>query len=1033
LYGGPPNSLCNGNSIVFNSYYRHKEMYIPYNDVAITPYNVKKKIKIRFLVGIPQTLEKKNFKPGDEPLLYEMVQWMNNKMAATMPTTKPQTNICGTCHIPDARINFELVGIDFFDYPTVTLNNWADDPPGIELFNIPGSDTVLNVFLFNFDNTVGYAGKASEIHPLKSFFTSASGQWVVLSNTFFNRERHAAVLIHEIFHLMGLSHLFGGETCVESEIDYLKDIFNTGNLKFCPQSNIADYCNPSHSQYSNQRCDQNVMTYYNEHVMSPMQLGRVHRATYLSMMHHFTYPTEAPTVHPWIVQEDEVWDFPIRVFQDIRVRSGSTLTIKCRVELPTDARIVVEPGSKLIIDGGIVTSYHQNATWGGIEVMGDNSQLSKASYQGYLELKNGAIVQHGGVRNFTWENGAQGGGIIRAENSHFHNSWRMVELNNYVMPYYDVVTNISNCSFKNCTFINDDDAPFIKMGHSDAALFTSFQTPKGVVIENCVFENQISETLQPQHKRGGAIHVAGSGLSITNSSFTGFKIGINGEGYTGSPETSMKIYSNTFENITKNITLTAQPFDNVKNNTIRKMLHYSMQSGGNGTPYTIQMPHGVYLNQTQGSYVGCNNKIYGNGMDDPEYPRGVVVNGSRKADFFAGNLISDNQLSELDVAVQTQERNPNLSIACNQLKNNYVALGINFYSNVNPNYTLKDQGTGCAPLQIRAGNVFANSNTYDIYSNLSNTWQYYAFLSSSNTTQYPYNRVGSVNVNTCSFTGNTDLNSPCKNFRPCLDAYVVSPEILKENTGIFRGLLAAGMKNSPEAQELLNVIVNDYNDLDDRVGLITFLQSIGTDDMRKLLLPLYVDNGNYTAAALTADSLTLPAAEKLAYKQYYALLSDLHSTGRTIMQLNTTEAAQVTAWAADSLEISPYAKTIMAWAYNTPWEHEVESTPMISYIAKPQLPVNNRIESERSNLQPAIPNPAMQTARIPVYINKADAALQPMLVIRNIMGRVVAQYPLTAGSQQITVDVRNFNNGIYTYSLFLNGKPNETFKLSVLH
>jgi nitrate reductase beta subunit len=151
------------------------------------------------------------------------------------------------------------------------------------------------------------------------------------------------------------------------------------------------------------------------------------------------------------------------------------------------------------------------------------------------------------------------------------------------------------------------------------------------------------------------------------------------------------------------------------------------------------------------------------------------------------------------------------------------------------------------------------------------------------------------------------------------------------------------------------------------------------------------------------------------------------------MQLNTTEAAQVTAWAADSLEISPYAKTIMAWAYNTPWEHEVEPTPMISYSAKPQLPVNNRIESERSNLQPAIPNPAMQTARIPVYINKADAALQPMLVIRNIMGMVVAQYPLTAGSQQITVDVRNFNNGIYTYSLMLNGKQGATFKLSVLH
>jgi hypothetical protein len=520
-----------------------------------------------------------------------------NRYAANMELPLKPSPTCTDCNtLLNNRIQFELVGKDYiYGVPNYPYLEYTQSEHGTDLENVMNvfftvdttsvnKDMAGNVLLTPTGNKIyidgGYAvyvgGDTKDyVNNIYNNGSKSTPNYVTMINTYAAFETVLQIrpwvepdrdkyyqgntrrLMHEIFHVLGQHHLYNTLPCTPTEFEYLSDIFENNPILTCPIVDADPYIPTSNST-------NNIMHYSLGNNISPMQIGQIHRHAFLGTGKQYVYPTEAPTVHPWLVEEDEVWDFPIRVFQDIRVRSGSTLTIKCRVELPTDARIVVEPGSKLIIDGGIVTSYHQNATWGGIEVMGDNSQLSKASYQGYLELKNGAIVQHGGVRNFTWENGAQGGGIIRAENSHFHNSWRMVELNNYVLPYYDVVTNISNCSFKNCTFINDDDAPFIKMGHSDAALFTSFQTPKGVVIENCVFENQISETLQPQHKRGGAIHVAGSGLSITNSSFTGFKIGINGEGYTNSPETSMKIYSNTFENITKNITLTAQPFDNVK-------------------------------------------------------------------------------------------------------------------------------------------------------------------------------------------------------------------------------------------------------------------------------------------------------------------------------------------------------------------------------------------------------------------------------------------------------------------------------------
>ncbi|KAK6024711.1 hypothetical protein OSTOST_09474, partial [Ostertagia ostertagi] len=204
--------------------------------------------------------------------------------------------------------------------------------------------------------------------------------------------------------------------------DYLADIFSGGPIS-CPTNPDAslDPFNPLVNA-TNNNMDAKALGY-----ISPMQISRNIRSAFIGDCKSYIYPTEAPNVNPWIVNSDQTWDFAIRMYQDIIVKTGTTLTIKCEVQMPSGSRILVEKGAKLIIDAGRVTSYHQRRRWNGIELVGNRNLTSTPANQGSVELINGGIIENAwnGIRNFTWDNGAQGGGIIKASNAYFYNCWRV--------------------------------------------------------------------------------------------------------------------------------------------------------------------------------------------------------------------------------------------------------------------------------------------------------------------------------------------------------------------------------------------------------------------------------------------------------------------------------------------------------------------------------------------------------------------------------------------------------------------------------
>ena len=144
------------------------------------------------------------------------------------------------------------------------------------------------------------------------------------------------------------------------------------------------------------------------------------------------------------------------------IDANAIVTVTGNIKNNKNAKTIVPIGTKLILDGGTMTS-NEDGMWPGIEVWGNSSmhqQPIQGQYgQGYIELKNGAVIENAKCAVELWqpEHYSTTGGIIHATDATFRNNamaLRAVCYNNYnhihgtPMDY--------NGYFINCSFVVDE-------------------------------------------------------------------------------------------------------------------------------------------------------------------------------------------------------------------------------------------------------------------------------------------------------------------------------------------------------------------------------------------------------------------------------------------------------------------------------------------------------------------------------------------------------------------------------------------------
>ena len=215
-----------------------------------------------------------------------------------------------------------------------------------------------------------------------------------------------------------------------------------------------------------------------------------------------------------LVSNDTVWNTNRLISQYLVIDSLATLTISDTVYIASSARIIVRPGGKLVVDGGVLTSACAGEMWQGIFVEGHRDQPQYAANQGTVQLINGAVVENAlrGVRT-----GAPGdswnttGGIVTANNATFRNCAKAVEYLSYSATNFMGYAIDNQGSFLDCTFTVDDGNLFAA-NNTDFLAHVSMWAVKGVTFNHCHFEDARTGS----RVRKSAISAIDAGFTVKN-------------------------------------------------------------------------------------------------------------------------------------------------------------------------------------------------------------------------------------------------------------------------------------------------------------------------------------------------------------------------------------------------------------------------------------------------------------------------------------------------------------------------------------
>ncbi len=362
--------------------------------------------------------------------------------------------------------------------------------------------------------------------------------------------------------------------------------------------------------------------------LPPSEIGQMHRALHVTSIKRCISPNTYFPNLPYIVDTFQLWDFNIRAYSDIIIENNGILELTCSLQMPQKAKIIVKNGGKLLVNGGIISSYG-NYLWQGIEVWG-NKDLSQytESNQGVVELKNGATIENARCAITTCQKDTDGnilwnytGGIIHAKDANFINNRKAIEF----LSYHNILPNgreIANSSyFYNCTF--ETNAQLSDPGTLPET-FVSLYDVKGVKFLGCTFQNTAPTSVYYTKHRG-------NGITSVDASYEVKPLCLNPYIYPCTkyqPNTFQNLYygidaSNTNPAIT--LTINGNNFDNnhrsiflkgINNATITKNNFDVGASIGNnirelpneGEVCELLKPsYGVYLKECSGYKVEENN------------------------------------------------------------------------------------------------------------------------------------------------------------------------------------------------------------------------------------------------------------------------------------------------------------------------------------------------------------------------------------------------------------------------------------------
>ena len=779
------------------------------------------------------------------------------------------------------------------------------------------------------------------------------------------------------------------------------------------------------------------------------------------------------------INTNTLWNTNKWVRQPFTVNSGATLTITSTVKCSPNVSITIQPGGKLIVNGGTLTNACSGELWEGILLQGNYDQPQQAQYQGRVELVNGAVIENAkcgilvrnkvptdGVPSFITENS---GGIISATDATFKNNYVAVEMS----PYISTSINFNLNTFTKCNFIINHENLF-SANNLLFATHVKLDGVTGVRFLGCQFNN--SPFGIGQMGGGGvspvvAIKTMDAGFQVTDhcssllldcdclngtltrNTFSGFEEAIksNTTGAQHPITIDHALFSDNYHGI------------NIQsiNNVIITRSDFSL--------YNYQF--GIILDNASGykvegnDFISASENMYDNTC-------GIYVSNSGAAE----NMIYRNTFSGLTAGIMTADTNadnsyypylalaPGLQFNCNTFSGNYCDIGA-------LGFVRRHQGSSSKG----ADNIFLDNSTWNIlsdydmiyvYSSANNHFPSESYTNKANTFMHlidnatanpcnqticgpfildPWNPGGdwgmissggkSTNPLTQYNQMKSEYNTLSSDFQSKNYGQVLSTMNSKNN--IHSKETIAKAKAQQEAISALSRRMADISDaairevLSDSILVLDNLKlwydAVHTPIAKYSLVETHYQDGEYALADAALQNIpnlfdftNEEMAEHYNYERFHAMKNQLQLAEKRWSNLTEEEIDELIAIAeANTGRSSTMAKGVLCFYFDICYEKEwtLPTTSLANFKSK-SAQQENGIDNITRNINYTIslyPNPTQSS--LTIEISNSEVQLN-QVEIMDLLGKVVKKEHFTGSTK--TLNIGDLKNGIYMLRIHLN-------------
>jgi len=819
-------------------------------------------------------------------------------------------------------------------------------------------------------------GGASNFTDLHTMRCHISNVWLklwwkrnVLGEPDWTMEYEAGKSIaHEIGHLMGLCHT----SCLHSVMRT-----NFGGLR--------DY-------------------------MTTNEIGKIHRAFAIYPSLWQFVDCDATYVSPTaerIVTINETWDLKMRLYTNVVVKAGATLTVTCELLMPFDGTITVEREAKLIVDGGIIRRANTctpSQFWRGIVVQGNNTiaqpdpnGIISANQAGVVLLKGsgmieGAIIGAAAKGHPIWDVPQFRGGLIQATDFTFRDCRKGAEF----MKYDGFVD-----------FSKFDNVLFERTSSGSMHTGVSIWDTEGILFERCTFQNVTSSgiigwdavfNVKQENRFNGAeiailagastpligqIQVGVLGLQGNNrNKFEGNTVGVR-----ATANSKVEIFSNDFASF---------DFDVAINGTTQSALtdnYFAGETAGNQFENTGDNSNQNLCNNYAGNIVGTN--IVGRNT-------GFLFRQEDFATDFHDLFIEGTQVNL--GAIQMLQGAPSGSrwnyFSANKpeniktstvLPNNNTAHFFYFHPNPNIDLRLKPKcalNDACLP-----PSNFTNIET-----------------------------GGSPNYD-CMFPEPPE--EPCRT-KPCLDAIRIQ---IAQKTAEYAAnpttQLAGELQSLVTQREYITSdLIRGYVALNNWTAVETLLNEDMNPANRRRMVGAKLEQNQFTAA----NALLQTFPQSTTDDQYFVQVQQINAArlSNPTFTLNSTQEATLLGIAESSSQEAGYAQSILGI--------------LTGQVFMPKLPdLGGDRSSTPYSEQPALigalqvsPNPVSDVLQVQIP-KSVDKTASQVLELRDMATGILVQRIRVPDGNNVSISVQSFPSGLYLLSLQEQGIVIARQKIAVQH